>query len=300
MRVLLGESLGRGDTDGFQHFHGSAPGFPTRHVAMSLDRFGDLVTDSEYRVQGRHGLLEDHAHVAAPDLAHLRHRHGQDLLAVEPDLACDDLAGWDVDESHDAQGCDALAAAGLPDQTQGLAPLELEVNAVDRRYRPVHDVEVGLQAAHVEQDVRRRRRADYPANRCRSNRCNRIEIHDLGGHSRALGSRASRNPSPMKLIEMTVRAMHMPGKKAHHQLPLPIAPWALESALPHVGSVAAIPKLRKLTNASSTMFEAISSVRTTITGPRALGRMWRNVILSSPTPTARAASTKSASRRLKN
>ncbi len=38
-------------------------------------------------------------------------------------------------------------------------------------------------------------------------------------YSRLRGSSASRRPSPMKLMAMTVRAMAMPGKKAHHQLP---------------------------------------------------------------------------------
>jgi len=93
----------------------------------------------------------------------------------------------------------------------------------------------------------------------------------------------------MKLIEMTVRAMAMPGKKAHHQLPSPIAPCELDRALPQVASVGAIPKLRKLTNASSTILEAINKVITTMTGPKALGRMWRNVILRLLTPTALAA-----------
>ena len=56
-----------------------------------------------------------------------------------------------------------LPQPGLPYQSQRLAALDPEVHSVDRRNRSVHDVEVGLQAAHFEQDVGRWRRADDAA-----------------------------------------------------------------------------------------------------------------------------------------
>ena len=49
------------------------------------------------------------------------------------------------------------------------------------------------------------------------------------------GSRASRRPSPMKLIPRTVSTMAMPGKNGHHQLPLGMNRTAPLRALPHVG-----------------------------------------------------------------
>ena len=38
---------------------------------MLLDRLGDLPADRQHRVQRSHRLLEHHADVAAPHLAHL-------------------------------------------------------------------------------------------------------------------------------------------------------------------------------------------------------------------------------------
>ena len=50
--------------------------------------------------------------------------------SVEPDLARDDPAG-PLDEPQDRQRGDALAAAGLADDAQGLAVTDLEADAVD-------------------------------------------------------------------------------------------------------------------------------------------------------------------------
>ena len=46
-------------------------------------------------------------------------------------------------------------------------------------------------------------------------------------------------------MAMTVSAMAMPGKNAHHQLPRLSALWALDSALPQLTWVSEMPKLRK-------------------------------------------------------
>ena len=46
-----------------------------------------------------------------------------------------------------------------PTIAERLAALQAERHAVDRRDDAVHDVEIGLQVADVEQDVSRRRRA---------------------------------------------------------------------------------------------------------------------------------------------
>ena len=75
---------------------------------------------------------------------------------------------------------------------------------------------------------------------------------------------------------------------------------SFDRALPQLVWSCRIPKLRKLTNASSTMFEAMISVIETITGPSVLGRMWRKAIRRSLTPAAVAACTNSCSLRLRN
>src|SRR6266542_2502704 len=63
----------------------------------------------------------------------------------EPDLATDDLPGRLVDEAHDRQRGDALAAARFAHQGEPPTALDLEVDPVDRLDRAVHDVEVGTQ-----------------------------------------------------------------------------------------------------------------------------------------------------------
>src|SRR5690606_36946718 len=148
--------------------------------------------------------------------------------------------------------------------------------------------EVGAQIPHVEQHVGRGGQVEADGR-------GRRRGH-LVGHSRLRGSRASRRPSPRKLTAMTVIASTTPGKNGHHQLPWRRKPFEFDSALPQLTSVARMPKLRKLTNASRTIALAKIRVEETTTGPRVLGRMWRNVIRRSLTPTALAAWTNSASR----
>src|SRR6059058_5233941 len=141
------------------------------------------------------------------------------------------------------------------------------VDAVDRLHDAVHHVEVGLEVADVKQEAVARLRGLLP------DRGGPTVQHRSHRYARLCGSSASRSPSPMKLIAITVRAIAMPGKNAHHQLPRMSEFCAFDSALPQLVWSCRIPKLRKLTNASSTMFEAMISVIETITGPSVLGRM---------------------------
>ena len=69
---------------------------------------------------------------------------------------------------------------------------------------------------------------------------------------------------------------------------------------PQVGTSGGKPRPRKLSVLSAMMAAAMSMVPATITGPRLLGRMWRSTCRGTLAPSARAASTNSFSRRLKN
>ena len=173
-------------------------------------RLGDLVADPEDRVEARHRLLEDHRHLEAAQLADLVLRELQQVPALEEDLTARDLGGRDVQQPHDRQRRHGLAAARFAHHPERAAPPDGEADAVDGLDRAVHDVEPRPQVAHVEQMARRGRLASRPA---------RWRWRSSSGHSRVRGSRASRSPSPMKLIARTVRAMAMPGNSAHHQLP---------------------------------------------------------------------------------
>jgi hypothetical protein len=111
---------------------------------VGLHLLRDLVADGEDRVQARERLLEDHRHVIAPERAHVVFGDAEDLAAVEPDLAADDLGRRDVEEPHDRERRDALAACGLADEAHGPAPRHGEAHAVHGLHRAVHDVEMGL------------------------------------------------------------------------------------------------------------------------------------------------------------
>ena len=96
------------------------PGLLALDLLVELDLLGDLVADAEHRVQARQRLLEDHRDVVAADLPHLVDRHRQDLAAVEPDLAAgDDLGRRDVEQAHDRQRGDALAASPTRRRSRG-------------------------------------------------------------------------------------------------------------------------------------------------------------------------------------
>jgi len=53
------------------------------HVLVDDERFHDLQSDGEHRIERGHGLLEDHGDVAAAQLAHLRLGNLQQVAALE-------------------------------------------------------------------------------------------------------------------------------------------------------------------------------------------------------------------------
>ena len=77
------------------------------------------------RVQGRGGVLEDDLHLALAFLPQVRGRV-VDVVPVEEDAA----RGGRI-QAHDGPGQRGLAAAGLPHQTEHLAP-------ADGKVEPVH------------------------------------------------------------------------------------------------------------------------------------------------------------------
>jgi hypothetical protein len=85
------------------------------------------------------GVLEDHLHPAA-ERAEILLREAGDVLAVEDDLAARRLV-----QPEDGAPDRGLAAAGLADEPEGLAPSDGEADVVDRL--DVADVPVEQDAA---------------------------------------------------------------------------------------------------------------------------------------------------------
>ena len=93
---------------------------------MNHQRLADDGADGHARTERRERILEDDLHVAG-DGAQLVLAHGRDVLAFEPDLARGRL-----DEAENAAAGRRLPAAGLADEAQGLAFLDVKAHAVDR------------------------------------------------------------------------------------------------------------------------------------------------------------------------
>ena len=184
------------------------PGLLLADLLVELDLLGDLVADREDRVQARQRLLEDHRDVVAADLAHLVDRHRQDLAAVEPDLALDDLGRRDVEQAHDRERGDALAGAGLADDARasGRAPRLNETPST-----------AGTTPSMTWKWVRRLRTSSRTSRG--GGAPSGAGVVERLRHARDRGSNASRRPSPTKFTASTVRMIAKPGKNGHHQLP---------------------------------------------------------------------------------
>ena len=88
---------------------------------LSLDQHGG--------VQGRQGVLVDHRHLVAEQRAALLTRLLEQVLTLVEDFARDLCLG--IDEAHDGEGRNRLAAAGLAHEAHGLAGADLEGHVVD-------------------------------------------------------------------------------------------------------------------------------------------------------------------------
>ena len=123
MGILLGHDLGVRDLHVPENLHGLCRGLLLFHVLVNHEHLGDLLLDGEHRVQGGHGLLEDHGDLVAADLVHLLHGDLGQVPAVEQDLAAVDIAVA-VQQAEDRHGGDALTGAGLAHDAEGFPFLD--------------------------------------------------------------------------------------------------------------------------------------------------------------------------------
>src|SRR5690606_18717950 len=99
----------------------------------------------------RHRVLEDHGDAVAAHVPHLIVGQIEQVLAVEHDLAADDLAGRAGDQPHHRERCHALARAALADDAERLAAVHVEGDVVDRLDDTVLGFEVRLQITDFEE-----------------------------------------------------------------------------------------------------------------------------------------------------
>ena len=89
MREVLRADRGVRDPDRAEQLDGAVPGLLLPHLLVGEDGLGDLVADAVHRMQAGKGILEDHRHVAAADMAQLVRLELQEVAALEEDLARD-------------------------------------------------------------------------------------------------------------------------------------------------------------------------------------------------------------------
>ena len=153
VRVVLDARGGGRNADHLQQLDGALRGGAPVHVHVELERLGDLAADGEHGIEGGHRLLEDHGDAVAADVADLVLVDLEEVFALEPDFAVDDAAGRRRDEAQEGEGGDALAAAALADEADGLALVEVVADAVDRLDDAVVSEEVRLQVLSPQAEL---------------------------------------------------------------------------------------------------------------------------------------------------
>jgi hypothetical protein len=136
-----------------QQIDRAPPGLFLRDRFVRDDRLDDLDADPVHGIQRRHRVLEDHRDLvpAATCRRELQTPKGLAVIAdVKRDLALElgVLAAGQPEERHSRH---ALPRAGLADDAEHLAALELEVDAVDRTDDPVFGRESDLEALDLQQ-----------------------------------------------------------------------------------------------------------------------------------------------------
>ena len=140
-----------GNANQLQQLNGPVPGGLFVQALVELQGLRNLVSNGKYRVQGGHGLLENHGDPVAPELPHFLFGQGQKVLAVKDDAAALVPAGGRVHQTHDRQAGDAFAAAGFTHNAQCLSLVQGKGDAVHRLGNTGIGVEIGFQVFYFQQ-----------------------------------------------------------------------------------------------------------------------------------------------------
>ena len=96
---------------------------------MRKDCFGHLIAHAHQRIQGGHGLLEDHSHRAPAKFAHPLFRRGEQFFACKADASAN--ASLRSQQSHDRQRRSRFAAPRFAHQSDRLTLVNGEVEVTD-------------------------------------------------------------------------------------------------------------------------------------------------------------------------
>ena len=117
---------------------------------MQPQRFTDLASDREDRIEARHRLLKNHADLIAADVAHGALIELEKIDALETNAASD-LAGRFRDQAQNRARGNGFAAAALADDGNRLAGLYGEGDAVHGAVHSVRGAEMRLQIFNLQE-----------------------------------------------------------------------------------------------------------------------------------------------------
>ena len=122
---------------------------------MQAERLGDVGADRHQGVQGRHRLLEDNGDAIAADRRHFSLVEMGEVASLESYRSARHTARF-LQEPHDGQRRNALAAAAFAHQRDGLMRVDRETDAVDDSRGPEGNGEVvDFQQRHEEEGLLR-------------------------------------------------------------------------------------------------------------------------------------------------
>src|SRR5712672_3659808 len=222
----------------------------------------DLLSYLPDRVQGRARALEDHGHFTPAQFAQRFRPRRQQVDAAHCNAAAGDL-GRLIVETHDGVGGDGFARSTFTDHAYDLAARDRQGYAFQCPHHAVTGAELHRQIVDLE----------------------------LRHHTRFLGSRRSRSPSPSMLKQNTASTRAAPGNmKAHHSPEMmKLAPS--DTMMPHSGVGGRTPSPMNDRPAAFRIAHPMFSEACTIIGGRMFGTMWFSRTIRDPLPPMRAAST---------
>jgi hypothetical protein len=153
VRIALQPRFRLGNADLRQQFQRPPARLGIAGRIVQLDDLADLRLDRVQWIERGHRLLEDDGDVAAANLPHLLLRPVDQFLSLEVDAARG-MRGIRIGQQlEDRERADRLAGAGLADQCDALAALDLERDLVDRERGGAALVEGHREVAHGKQGL---------------------------------------------------------------------------------------------------------------------------------------------------
>ena len=155
MRILRQPARGVGDADQGQQLDGAGARLRLAHLEVDEQRLHDLQADAQHGVERGHRLLEDHGDLPAAQLPHLLLGEGEQLPAIEADVALD-ACGARRQQSHRRQCGHGFARAGLSDDGHHLARIDGIAQPLDGAHRAVRGHELHVQVVDLDDGTRRK------------------------------------------------------------------------------------------------------------------------------------------------